>query len=350
MSTNEELKKQEKNVLERILDQKATILIVLGFSARVLMLIIYYILDTICPSFHWGDLGFNYKHSLYYPPLTYYFLAVFRFLSFGSIRIFAFWAFSWEIILSVIFYFVLKSFNIKRLNYAYGLYLLNPFFFVTMIFGLGKCGYQMTDYFFFFFLFLAFYFCPKEEVKDRYLFYIFLGLSICVKYFTLPVLGFFLLKFLIEKDWEELKYCFISIIPLLLTLLIIPFFTLEWFRSQLTGWYHTGPEVHFLIRIIPSLIIAAVFIVFRLKKATYLEMIIVSIMGTAAFMFFSFPFVEWFVSIIFYGMLTQKDFFSFEVDFGFIKRKVDVNNSVATFYLSFIGVLLTVIVIITLQH
>jgi hypothetical protein len=238
----------------------------------------------------------------------------------------------------------------KHLNYAYGLYLLNPFFFVTMIFGLGKCGYQMTDYFFFFFLFLAFYFYPKEKKRDQYLFYIFLGLSMCAKYYTLPVLGFFLLKFIIDNDWEELKRCFLSIFPLILVLLIIPFFTLEWFNSQLAGWYHTGPDVPFLIRIIPSVIIALLFIIFRLKKTNNLEMIIVAIMGTAAFMFFSYPFVEWFLSIIFYGLLTQKELFSFEVNLGFIKRKVEVNNSVATFYLSFIGVLLTVIVIITLQH
>ena len=345
---NNELKEQEKNLIERILDKKAIILIILGFSARILMLIAYYVLDIIDPSFRWGDVGLNFSSSIYYPPITYYFLAIFRTLSFGSVQIFAFWAFSWDIIISILFYFVLKSFSIKHLNYAYALYLLNPFFFVTMIFGLGKCGYQMTDYFFFFFLFLAFYFLPMKEKKNQYLFYIFLGLSMCAKYFTLPVLGFFLLKFLIEKDWEEMKRCFLSILPLIIGLLIIPFFTLEWFSSQLSTWYNIAPEVPFFIRIIPSAVIALLFIIFRLREAKKLEMIIVSIMGTAAFMFFSFPYVEWFVSIIFYGMLTQKEFFSFEVDLGFIKRKVEVNNSVATFYLSFIGVFLSVIVIITL--
>ncbi len=344
---NSALNIKEKSLLERILDQKALILVILGFSLRIGMLIVYYIEDIISPMFGWGDTGRNFKISDSYPPLSYYFIAVFRFLSFGSVHIFIFWAFLWEIFGCILFYFVLKSFNIKSLNYAYGLFLLNPFFFLNLVFGVNRCGYQFTDSFFYFLFFLALYFLPKKESHNQFFFYLFLGLSMCAKYYTLPALGFFILKFILERDWDQLIRCLVGIIPLVLGLLFLPIFFLDWYYAQTTSWVSSGSITPVYIRIIPSAIIAIIFVIFRLRKADGLEIVTISIIGSAAFLFMTLHYVEWFVPVIFYGILKEKEFFTIELNFRFIKREVNVNNTLLTFYLSFIGVFLSFLFIIT---
>jgi len=147
-----ELEKR-KNILERILDKKALILIFAGVILRVLMLMYYFYSHMIHPNRSWGDIGLNFNKNIYYPPLGTAILDLFRLLSFGSIEIFAFWGFIWDLGITLMFYFVLKSFKIKDINYAFGLFLVNPFFFLNNSFSLENCGYHITDMFFFFFYF-----------------------------------------------------------------------------------------------------------------------------------------------------------------------------------------------------
>jgi 4-amino-4-deoxy-L-arabinose transferase-like glycosyltransferase len=342
---NERIQLEQKTFIEKVLDKKALIFIIIGISARILMFLYNIITDIIGFQQNWGDTALNFNKNLYYPPLTTIILTFFRLISFGMVQIFAFWAFLWDLITSLMIYYVLKNFKIKNLKYAFGLFLINPFYFLNNTFGLGKCGYQMTDAMFFFFFFLALIYYNKKELRSRYPFYIFLGLSMCIKYYTLPAIGFLFLFFLIKKNWKEMKIFLVSIIPLVLIFLIIPFFTLDWFSNQLLDWYSHEEAIPFYIRIIPSAIIALLFIIFRLRDSNPFEIIIVSIIGTAAFMFFGYKYIKWFQPLIFYGILTEKEFFSFELNLGIIKRKITVDNHLATFYLSFLGVFLSLLFI-----
>lgn len=336
----------KKNILERILDNKALIFIIIGILARFLMLFYYYYSHIKFPNRSWGDVELNFNKSIYYPPLGTMMLDLFRVVSFGSIEVFAYWAFLWDLGTALMFYIVLKNFNIKNVNYAFGLFLINPFYFLNNSFSLENCGYHITDAFFFFFLFLALIFYPRKENYARYLFYIFLAISMCVKYYTLPALGFFFLKYLYEKDWNELKRFILSMTPILIAFLIVPILFLEPYLSELLSWYSIGKDVPLYLRIIPIGLIALSFIIFRLKKSDDFEIVIISIIAMASFMIFSYPYLRWFQSIIFYGILVERDFFQFDLNLGIIKRTINVNNHLLTFYLSFGGVLLSYLFIL----
>ena len=117
--------------LEGIFNKKASILIIIGITARILMLLYYYYTHAVDPNRSWGDIGSYYVSNLTSPPLTIALLILFRLLSFGKIEIFIFWGFFWDLLTCLIFYFVLKNFDIKQKNYAFGLFLINPFFFIT---------------------------------------------------------------------------------------------------------------------------------------------------------------------------------------------------------------------------
>lgn len=338
--------KTKKNFLDFIFNKKAIFLIIIGILIRIFMLIYYYYSHSINPSLGWGDVGLNFNLSIYYPPLGTVILDSFRLISFGFIEIFAFWAFLWDLGTTLMFYFVLKSFNIKNIKYAFGLFLVNPFYFLNNSFSLENCGYHITDAFFFLFLFLSLIFYPKKELYARYLFFLFLGLSMCIKYYTLPAIGFLFLKYLIEKDWNEMKRFLLVIIPTLLMFLIIPLFFLGSYLSEMLEWYSRGDYIPLYLRIIPIGLIALLFIIFRLKKSNEFENVIISIIAMASFMIFSYPYLRWFQSIIFYGILVEKDFFTFELNLGFIKRKINVNNHIITFYLSFLGVLMSYLFIL----
>ncbi|MFW9999511.1 MAG: hypothetical protein ACFE9Q_05025 [Candidatus Hodarchaeota archaeon] len=336
----------EKNFLEKVLEYKALFLIAFGIIIRISMLLYYYYTHAIDPGRSWGDLGFYFERNLTSTPLAIFFLEIFRFLSFGSIEIFAFWGFFWDLLTVLIFYFVLKSFEIKNIKYAFGLFMVNPFFFLNNSFSLENCGYHITDAYFFFFLFLAFSFYPKKEKYARYLFYLFLGLSICSKYYTLPAVGFLFLKYLIKKNWQEMKIFILTIAPIIIALLILPLFVTDWFLDTLINWSSSGTELPLFIRIIPFIIIAFLFILFRLKEADQFEIIIISTITTASFMIFSFLYARWFQAILFYGILKEKDFFSFNLNLGLFKREVKVNNHILTFYLSFVAVFISYLLII----
>lgn len=340
----------EKNFLEKILEHKASILIIFGVMIRIIMLLYYYYTHTIDPGRSWGDLGNYFESNLTSTPFTIFFLEIFRFLSFGSIEIFAFWGFFWDMVTVLMFYFVLKSFEIKNINYAFGLFMVNPFFFLNNAFSLENCGYHITDTYFFFYLFLALIYFPKKEVYGKYLFYIFLGLSMCTKYYTLPAVVFLFLKYLIERNWKEMKVFIISIAPLLAILLIIPLFVTDWFLGTLIYWSSFGTEIPLLVRIIPFTILALLYIFFRLRDADPFEISIVSTIVTGSFMVFSFFYLRWFQAIIFYGILKEKEFFSFNLNLGLVKREIKVDNHILTFYLSFVAVFIAYLLIVFIYN
>ena len=329
------------------LEIKVFILILIGVSARIIMLIYYYYTHLIDPSKSWGDLGQNYYQTWQgYSILTIGLLRFFKLLSFGFFEVFVFWAFFWDLLICMMFYLVLKSFNTKNRNYAFALFLINPFFFLNNSFSLINCGYHLTDSFFFFFLFLALIYYPKKELYAKYLFYIFLGLSMCTKYYTIPALGFLFIKYLYDKEWKELKILLICIVPLLVVFIIFPLFYLDYYYNQLTAWNELGSYVPIYIRILPILVILILFILLRVKKTDSFEIIIISIIALGTYLFFSYPYLRWFQSVIFYGILKEKEFFRFNLKLGLFKKEISVNNHLLTFYLSFLGVVFSYLIII----
>ncbi len=335
--------------IEKILSHKIIILIVFGILIRLFMLAFYYITHILDPLKGWGDVGINFSGNYNYPPLTMFLMGIFQVISFGMVEVFAFWAFLLEIIVAFLFYYVLKSFKINNLKYVYGLFLINPFFFLNNVFSFENCGYHITDSFFFIFLFLALYFYPKEEEWSRYLFYIFLAFSIVSKIFTIPAIGFLFLKYLIEQDWKEMKKFLIGTIPIVFVFLITPVFFVENYFNLFFAWNQMGEEVLPLyIRLIPVGIIGLTYIFLRLKKAKILEVTFFSILFMATFMFFSQPFIRYFQPLLIYGILTPYVFFTFTLNLGFIKRKIEFDNHLLVFYISFVLVGLAYLIIIFL--
>ena len=340
---------KEKSFLRKIIRNKGLIFIGIGITIRIFMLLYYYYTHSIDPGKSWGDIGYNYNNytSSIYPPLTIMLLVFFRFISFGIIEVFAFWAFILDISTVLMFYFVIKNFNLPKKKFALGLFLINPFFFLNNSFSLQNCGYHITDAIFFFFLFMALIFYPKKDNRSKFLFYIFLSLSIAAKIYTFPVIGFFFLKFIIEKDWKELKMFLITTVSVLFLFLIVPIFFGENFLLTYLFWNARGETfVPLYIRLIPVSILIILFLLFRLKKADIFEIIIFSIVVTASVMFFSNPFVRYFQPLIFYGILKHKEFFSFKLNWGIIKGKITVDNHIITFVLSIFAVVLAYLVII----
>ncbi len=339
--------KDNPSFIEKVLEHKAMILIVFGLILRLIMLAFYYFTHKIDPGRSWGDVGINFNGTYHYPPLTMYFLDFFRIISFGSVVIFAFWAFLLEIISALIFYFVLKSFKLSNLKYIYGLFLINPFFFLNNVFSLENCGYHITDSFFFIFLFIALYFYPKDNEWSRYFFYIFLALSAVSKIYTLPIVGFFFLKFLIEKDWAEMKKFIIGTVPIVFIFLIAPFFYIDNYIQLYILWNEAGEDVlPFFIRVIIVAAVTLTYLLIRLKKAVLIEIIFFSAFIIAIFLFFSKPFIRYFQPILIYGILTPYTFSTFTLNLGFIKRRIKFDNNLIVFYSSFIFVGLAYVIIV----
>lgn len=339
--------KENHSFIEKILDHKALILILIGFLSRIFMLIFFYYRLPLNNPDLWGDLGKNYNGSYYYPPFTMFLLGVFRLISFDVLLIFAFWAFLLDLLVMILFYFVLKSFKISNLVYVYGLFLANPFLFLNNVFSLENCGYHITDSFFFIFLFLALFFYSRQEVWSRYLFYIFLAFSIVSKMYTLPIVGFFFLKFLIEKNWDEMKKFLFTTLPIIFVFLILPIFFVENYISLIFKFNQLGEEtLPLYIRIIVVAIVGLFYIIFRLKKAELIEITFFSIFIFALFLFFSLPFIRYFQPVLLYGILTPYVFFSFTLNLGFVKRNIDFDNHLLVFYSSIILVGVAYLIII----
>ncbi len=343
------IKSEDKSFLRKLITNKGIIFVILGIAIRVFMLLYYYYNYSIDPGRDWGDVGYNYDNytSMIYPSLTIILLTFFRFMSFGMIEVFLFWAFLLDLLTVLMVYFVIKNFNIPKKKFAFGLFLINPFFFLNNSFSLANCGYHITDAIFFFFLFMALIYYPKEDKTSKILFYIFLSLSMVSKIYTIPVVGFFFLKFIIEKNWKEMKMFLITTVSILFVFLIVPIFFGQNFLLTFLFWNTRGESVvPIYIRLLPVAILVILFLFFRLKKADLFEIIIFSTVVTASVMFFSNPFVRYFQPIIFYGILKHREFFSFKLNLGIIKGKITVDNHIVTFVLSIFAVFVAYLLII----
>ncbi|UCC19262.1 MAG: hypothetical protein JSV62_14340 [Promethearchaeota archaeon] len=338
------------------------LLIIIGISIRIFMLIYYYIVH-LDPSVSWGDLRINFNTTntmftgewiwaptkLEYPPLTLYLLVFFKFISFGSLELFAFYAFLLELLVSLSFYFVLKKFNVPNIILVLGVFLVNPFIFLNNVFSPLNCGYHITDSFFYIFLILSlFYYLDENKSK----FYLFSGLTMCTKWFTLPAAPYFFIKFLLEKDWKEMKKFIIFLGVPILIFLVSPLLYLPNYIDLYTGWLSGSNipifnEISIFVKLGLFLAIFLGYLIIRIKKADFLEITFFSIVVMFSIMFWRRLYVRYLTPLVLYGHLkTNENIFTIDIDFKIIHVNFRVGNNLITYGFSILGCLAAIAIII----
>ncbi|TFF87799.1 MAG: DUF2029 domain-containing protein [Promethearchaeota archaeon] len=338
------------------------LLIILGIAIRIFMLIYYYVIHSLEPGRSWGDVKYNYQdirsiftgewnwYQLAYPPLMNFFLVFLRVASFEIFELYVFYAFLLELSVCVLFYFVLKRFEIPKKNLAYGLFLINPFVFLSYVFSASNCGYSITDSFFCLLLLLGLYFYPRE---DKSLFYFFMGLSMCAKWYTLPVAVYFFLKFSYNKDWIETKKVIIFIGIPILAFLILPIFYLPNYLDLYDHWFTLSQTfditIPLYIKIIPISALFVIYLIFRLRKADLLEITFFSIALMFSFEVFAKAYVRYLTPLVFYGHLRTNEQI-FIVDIGYKNNRMNFNigNHMLTYFLSILACIAAILIILFL--
>ena len=358
--------KKDNNGLWKVKDyfKLGIFLVILGVGIRIFMLIYYYIVH-LDPSFPWGDIMINYHTTdsiftgdwiwdvkdLEYPPLTLVFLIVFKFLSFGIFEIFVFYAFILELLVSISFYFILKKFDISNRVFVLGVFLVNPFLFLNNVFSPINCGYHITDSFFYIFLLLSLYYYPKE---DKTLFYLFSGITMSVKWFTLPAAAYFFFKFLFKKNWKEVKRVIIFIgIPIII-FLISPIFYLPNYLDLYIGWLSSteaaalyNPPLFVKLGLFGAVFIG--YMIIRIKKADLLELNFFAIIVMFTILFWRRTYVRYLTPLILYGHLTTKDsIFTIDINLKITRIYFRVGNHLLTYILSILGCLVSIAIILLL--
>ncbi len=336
--------------------------IIIGITIRLVMLIYYYIVH-IDPNISWGDVRINFNTTntmftgewiwvpgkLEYPPLSLFFLALFKFISFNSLEVFVFYAFLLELIVSLSFYFVLKKFDTPKRILVFGAFLINPFVFLNNVFSPINCGYHITDSFFYIFLILSlFYYSDENKSK----FYLFSGLTMCAKWFTLPAAPFFFIKFLFEKDWKEIKKFLVFLGIPIFVFLISPILYLPNYLDLYTGWLSgstlsTFEEVPLLIKLGFFGVVFLSYLIIRLRKADLLEITFASIIVMFSILFWKRPYVRYLTPLVLYGHLkTNENIFKIDIDIKIIHAKFKVGNHLFTYGFSILGCIVAMAVII----
>jgi len=333
--------------------------IITGCGIRIFMLIYYYVIH-LDPTFPWGDIMINYHTTdsmftgewiwaptdLEYPPLTLYILLFFKTISFGVFELFVFYAFILEFLTALSFYFVLKKFQIPNMLFVLGIFLLNPFVFLNNVFSPFNCGYHITDSIFYIFLILSLYFYPK---KDKRLFYLFSGLTMCAKWFTLPAALYFFLKFLFSKDWKETRKILIYIGIPILVFLISPILYLPNYIDLYIGWLF-GTSIYPVPIYVKLALFSGIFLLYlliRVKKADLLEITFFSVIVMFSIMFWRRLYVRYLTPLVLYGHLkTNENIFTVDVDFKITRVHFRVGNHMFTYALSILGCIASIVIII----
>jgi hypothetical protein len=337
------------------------ILCLVGFAIRFLFIIYYYFEGFgLVEGFYYGDVEYNWEdvedltsgQYQSYPPLALLLLIVFKFLSFGNLKIFMIWAGLLEIGLVLAVWAGMKDLLITKndpstyepVRWALLLLLFNPFWFLHNIFSVSNCGYHYTDYFFLYAFLGAIIFYQQ---KKENLAFICLGLSAAIKWFTLPAIGFYPLLLLLNKDYRRFWRFIVIEGFILLAFLVLPLFIipnyLELYLFYLQGGGNPIFEwVPFYIKLIPILCLSIYFLAFRLKKSDFLAISAWAMLIMFSFMLFARFYLRYLLGWILLGhlMVAAKDW-AFEIKLLGVK----LNQHEFTFLLSVIGTLLTILLL-----
>jgi hypothetical protein len=282
--------------------------------------------------------------DLAYPPLSIYFLVLLRLASFNNLYIFFFYSFIIEILITGIFYIVLKRFRVSKYQIIFGFFLINPFYFMSFTFRGILSGYHLTDNFFCIFLLLALYFYPK---KNKTLFYIFSGLAVSAKWYTLPFLIIVFIKYVREKDWKEMKQFIIYTGVPIFIFLISPFLYLPNYLNLYIDWlsgHAYSATIPFHFRIIPFVIL--IFIGFyKARDFDLLDITAYSIVIMVSILWWSRLYVRYLAPLIYFGhIFGPKEIYSFQIRISDKVWELKINNHVLTYISSCIAVIFLVII------
>ena len=285
----------------RDLVQRHTWIFILGGVAIRVMYFLYILFFQINPN-QWGDiklnigdgkliwenlqLGRGFFYEAKFPFLGgVYVLLVYLAGSWLPIEQAYFWfAFSQMVMECAIifaFYFVVKAWT-KDIHYAklaVILWLCNPFWLIVEVIDLDRIGYHPTDYLFLFFVLIAMYFHTREGGKKWC--YIFLGLTVSIKIFTLPLIAILAANFiinpaqketresLIKINWPEIKQLILYMgIPIFLTFFLPMLLDLQNLESFF-GYRDCsifGGRLTLWMRLIPPLIASSIFLLQLIRK------------------------------------------------------------------------------------
>ncbi|TFF96082.1 MAG: hypothetical protein EU547_06810 [Promethearchaeota archaeon] len=338
------------------------ILVVLGILIRIFALIFYYTKSLTSPlgleSF--GDVSLNFydlnsiftgewiwsQDELAYPPLSIYFLLLFRILSFNNLYIFFFYCFLVEILTAGVFYFVLKRFKITQYKLVFGFLLINPLYYTSFVFRGIKSGYHVTDSLFCIFLLLALYSYPKESKKQ---FYFFSAVALSAKWYTLPILILFFIKYLREKNWNEMKnFIIFSGIPVFIFLispvLYLPNY-LDLYFSWLSGHSFTA-MIPIYFKIIPFFLILLIAS-YKIKEYDLLDLTFLSFLMMVSVLWWSRLYVRYLAPLIYFGhIFVHEDIYTFNIEISEKSMKFSLNNHSVTYIVSIIGLIFSILITI----
>lgn len=336
------------------------VLFLLGLIIRIFALLFYYFQSFSVPlgleSF--GDVYLNYydvdsiftgewiwsRDELAYPPLSIYFLLILRFSSFNNLFLFFFYSFLIEIFAVSLFYFVLKKFEITHYKLIFGLLLINPLYYISFVFRGIKSGYHITDSIFCIFLLLALYFYPK---KNKSLFYFFSAIAISVKWYTLPFLLLVVIKYIREKDWEEMKrFLFYSGIPIFV-FLITPVFYLPNYLNLYFDWlsgHSFTATIPIYVKIIPFLLLFIIG-VYKVKEFDLLDITVLAFLMMVSIQWWSRLYVRYLAPLIYFGhIFTHEEIYSFNLNIFDKRRRITLNNHSLTYLVSIIGSIFSILI------
>lgn len=308
-----------KQEIFSLLKSNYYILIALGVGVRVLMLLFVYL--EIPFSFlgrgAMGDVLLNYydidsvftgewkwnQNDLAYPPISVFLLVFLRIAAFNNLYIFFFYAFILELLTISLFYPVLKRFQVDYSKVIFGLLFVNPLYFFSYVSRFFISGLRITDSFFLIWLLLSLYFYPKDDKKY---FYFFLGMSMCAKWYTLPVFPLFIIKYAVEKRWEELKKMLLYMTLPIFIFLITPVFYLPNYLNLYINWALEGNPltqiIPIYIKIIPFLVLLSI-VLYNIKNVDRMTLTFLSLVLTTSYILFSRFYIRYFAPLLLYGHL-----------------------------------------------
>ncbi|MBD3195008.1 MAG: hypothetical protein GF317_08145 [Candidatus Lokiarchaeota archaeon] len=336
------------------------VLILLGISIRIISFFLYYYrsINSSFGLYSLGDVHLNFfdlnsiftgewiwnQSELAYPPLSIYFLFTLRILAFNNIYLFYFYSFILEIIVVGLFYVVLKKFSISNYKLIFGLVLVNPFYLACYVFRVYLSGLRITDSLFCLFLLLSLYFYAKD--KKQY-FYLFSGLAMCAKWYTLPALVLFIVKYLLEKDWKEIELILVYIGIPIIVFLVSPVFYLPNYLDLYFSWlsgHGTTSFIPIYYKLIPISLVTLIILI-KIKSLSDIDIIFLSFIIMVSLMWWSRFYLRYLAPLIYFGHLNKQGkvyFYNFELKGSKINLKM--NNHVLTFIASIFAAIFVIII------
>ncbi|MFW9785044.1 MAG: hypothetical protein ACFFFB_22375, partial [Candidatus Heimdallarchaeota archaeon] len=172
------------------------------------------------------------------------------------------------------------------------------------------------------------------------------------KWFTLPAALYFFFKFLLNKDWKQIKNLLIYLGVPILVLLVSPLLYLpnyidlyiSWISSSKTALPYQPPEY---VKLIIFGGIFLIYLILRLRKADLLEITFFSVIVMFSIMFWRRPYVRYLTPLVLYGHLkTNENIMTIDLNLKITRVHFRIGNHLFTYILSGLGCIVAIAIII----